>query len=52
VATNKADEYRAKAREAEQLAEQTTESVIKQQAFKIAEHWRYMADYEEKRGRR
>ena len=52
MATSKADDYRAKAREAERLAEQTTDSVIKEQALKIAEQWRYMADYEEKRGRR
>jgi hypothetical protein len=49
VATSKAEEYRAKAREAEQLAERTNDSVIKEQALKIAEQWQYMADYEEKR---
>ena len=36
-------------REAEQLAERTNNSVIKEQALKIAEQWQYMADYEEKR---
>ena len=41
-ATSKADEYRAKAQEAEQLAERTTDSVIKEQALRIAEQWRYM----------
>jgi hypothetical protein len=49
MATSKADEYWARAREAEQLAEQTADSVIKEQALRIAEQWRYMADYEEKR---
>jgi hypothetical protein len=43
MATSKADEYRAKAREAEQLAERTNDSVIKEHALKIAEQWRYMA---------
>ena len=42
MATSKADEYRAKAREAEQLAERTNDSVIKEQALKIAEQWQYM----------
>jgi hypothetical protein len=50
MATSKADEYRAKAREAEQLAERTKDSVIKEQALKIAEQWRYMAAFEEKLG--
>ena len=40
--------YRAKAREAEQLAQQTNNSVIKEQALKIAEQWRYMADLRRK----
>ena len=52
MSTSKAEEYRTKAREAEQLAERTDDSAIKEQALKIAEQWRYMADYEEKRGRR
>ena len=43
MSTSKADEYRAKAREAEQLAERTNDSVIKEQALKIAERWQYMA---------
>ena len=51
MATSKADEYRAKAREAEQLAERTNDFVIKEQALKIAEQWRYMAAFEEKFGR-
>jgi hypothetical protein len=49
--TSKADEYRAKASEAEQLAEQTRDSVIKEQLFKTAQQWRDMAAYEEKRWR-
>ena len=51
MATRKAEEYRAKAREAEQLAEKTVDSTIKEQALKIAEQWRYMAAFEEKFGR-
>jgi hypothetical protein len=51
VATNKADEYRAKASEAAQLANETLDSVIKEQLFKIAQQWRDMAAYEEKRWR-
>jgi hypothetical protein len=51
MATSKTDEYRAKAREAERLAGQTTDSVIKEQALKIAEQWLYMAAFEEKFGR-
>ena len=39
MATSKADECRAKAREAEQLAERTTDSTIKEQARKIAQEW-------------
>jgi hypothetical protein len=49
MATSKADEYRARAREAEQLAEQTPELDIKEQAFKIAKQWLDMAAREEKR---
>ena len=45
MATSKAEEYRTKAREAEQLAEWTNDSVIKEQALKI------MAAFEEKFGR-
>ena len=35
MATSKADEYRAKAREAEQLAQQTRDSDIKEQLQKL-----------------
>ena len=52
VATSKADEYRAKAREFEELAEQARDSDIKEQLFKIAQQWRDMAAHEEKRERR
>jgi hypothetical protein len=47
----KADEYRAKARECEERAEQTRDSFIKQQMLEIAAKWRQMAHYEEKRTR-
>jgi hypothetical protein len=49
VATSKADEYRANALEADQLGEQTVDSVIKEKLLKIAQQWRDMAAYEEKR---
>jgi predicted RNase H-like nuclease len=49
--TSRADEYRAKAREAEQLAEQIRDPGIKEQFLKIAQQWRDMAAYEEKRSR-
>jgi hypothetical protein len=49
--TLKADEYRAKAREAEQFAEQVRDPDIKEQFLKIARQWRDMAAYEEKRSR-
>jgi hypothetical protein len=52
LATSKADEYRAKAREAKRLAEETPDWEIKEQAFKIAKQWRDMAAHEEKRWRR
>ena len=46
--TSKADEYRAKARECEELAEQTCDSFIKEQILDVAKQWRHMAAYEEK----
>ena len=46
--TLKADEYRAKARECEELAEQTRDSFIKEQILDVAKQWRHMAAYEEK----
>jgi hypothetical protein len=48
VATNRADEYRAKALECEERAEQTRDPFIKAQLIGIAEKWRTMAAYEEK----
>jgi hypothetical protein len=47
--TTKAEEYRAKARECERLAEQTRDSHIKEQFLQTAQEWRNMAAYEEKR---
>jgi hypothetical protein len=49
--TSKADEYRAKARECEEDAKQTRDSYLKEQFLKIAQQWRDMAAYEEKRWR-
>jgi hypothetical protein len=52
VATNSiAEEYRAKARECEERAEQSRDAQIKQQLIEIAQKWRSMADYLEKRER-
>jgi hypothetical protein len=48
--TLKADEYRAKARECEELAQQMRGS-LKQQLIEIADKWRTMAAYEEKHSR-
>ena len=48
VVASKADEYRAKARECEELAEQTRNSFIKEQILDVAKQWRHMAAYEEK----
>jgi hypothetical protein len=48
VLTSNADEYRAKARECEERAEQTRDSYIKEQLIKIAQTWRHMADHLEK----
>ena len=47
--TSKAEEYWAKALECEARAEQTRDPFIKQQMIDIAEKWRTMAAYEEKR---
>jgi hypothetical protein len=46
--TPKAEEYRAKARECEERAEQTRDSSIKQRLIEIAQKWRRMADHLEK----
>jgi hypothetical protein len=49
--TTKAEEYRAKARECEHLAEQTRDSHIKEQFLKTAQEWRQMAEREDNRWR-
>jgi hypothetical protein len=49
--TTKAEEYRAKARECEELAEQTRDPSIKEQFLEVAKKWRHMAAYEEKHSR-
>jgi hypothetical protein len=48
VLTSKADEYRAKARECEELAQATCDSFIKEQFLEVAKKWWHMAAYEEK----
>ena len=48
--TSKADEYRAKARECEDMAQATRDPHIQQQMLEIAEKWRTMAAYEDKYG--
>ena len=47
----RADEYRAKACECEELAERTRDSHIKEQFLKMAQEWRDMADHSEKYSR-
>jgi hypothetical protein len=51
MATSKAEEYRTKAREAEQLAEQARNFAIREQLLNIAQQWKAMAAFEEKFGR-
>ena len=51
VVTPKAEEYRAKAQECEEHAEQTRDPFLKQQFIDTAEQWRTMAAYEEKHAR-
>jgi hypothetical protein len=51
VAKSKADEYRAKARECEELAQGARDPFIRQQMLEVAEKWRTMAAFEEKFGR-
>jgi len=48
---SKAEEYRAKARECEEGAQQTRDSFIKEQFIEVAKKWRDMAAYEEKHRR-
>jgi len=50
--TSRTEEYRAKARECEERAEQTRDAFIKQELLEIARKWRRMTDHLEKyRGR-
>jgi hypothetical protein len=49
--TSKPEEYRAKARECEKLAEGTRDAFIKEQLLEVAKAWRNMAAHEEKRSR-
>ena len=51
MAQSKADEYRDKARECEELAQATRDHFIQQQMLEIAEKLRTMAAFEEKFGR-
>ena len=51
MAKSKADEYRAKARECEELAQVARDHFIQQQMLEIAEKWRIMAAFDEKSGR-
>ena len=45
------EEYRAKARECEERAEQTRDPFIKKELLEIAQKWRRMAAHVEKRAR-
>jgi hypothetical protein len=47
--TTKAEEYRAKARECEELAEQARDSFIKEQFLEVANKWRQMAEHDDNR---
>jgi hypothetical protein len=49
--TNKAEEYRAKARECEERAAQMPDSYLKEQMLEVAKKWHNMATYEEKHPR-
>ena len=46
-----AEEYRAKAKECEQLADRTRDPLIKQRLLELAKHWRTLAEYQEKHTR-
>ena len=48
LAKSKAEEYHAKARECEKLAQAASDQFIRQQLLEIAEKWRTMAAFEEK----
>ena len=51
VVAPKTEEYRANARECEQLAKQARDSDIKEQFLDMAKKWRDMADHPEKHPR-
>jgi len=51
MVTSKAEEYRAKALECEERAEQTSDPFIKQQLIEVAEKWRHMAAHVERNSR-
>jgi uncharacterized coiled-coil DUF342 family protein len=51
MTTSKADEYRAKALECEERAEQMHDAFIKAQLIGIAEKWRTMAAHDERYAR-
>ena len=48
MARSKADEYRDKARECEELAHVARDPLVQQQILEITEKWRTMAAFEEK----
>jgi hypothetical protein len=48
--TSKADGYRDKARECEERAGQTLDSLIKQQLIELAQKWHTIAAYEKNTG--
>jgi len=46
-----AEQYRAMAKECEERAERIRDPFIKQQLIELAQQWRALADYQEKRPR-
>ena len=46
-----AEQYRAKAKECEVLAEKTREPFVKQQLIELAQQWRVLAVHDEKNAR-
>jgi hypothetical protein len=48
---SKAEAYRDKARECEENAKKTRESVIKERLIELAQQWRVLAEHEEKKAR-
>jgi hypothetical protein len=49
MAANKAEDYRARAIECEEIAAQTVDSVIKAQYIKMAQEWHTLAAYQDKK---